>query len=201
MILLVGFVVVAAFAALWGARPKPGAPPPVPIRAAWMPAVEVLAQTLVINVLPDVVPQSVAVTVHLTTYLVVAAWVVANLRVRGLWLVGLGGMLNFLAIAANGGVMPASPAALETAGIPAHEGFSNSAAVEDARLQPLGDVFAIPAHLPFANVFSIGDVILLVGAAAVLGSRRDPSATETTEAEEADEADETDVAAVLEKAR
>ncbi len=35
--------------------------------------------------------------------------------------------------------------------------------LDDAKLQFLGDVFATPASLPLHNVFSIGDVILLVG--------------------------------------
>ena len=34
----------------------------------------------------------------------------------------------------------------------------------------LGDVFAVPAWLPFANVFSIGDVLVLVGMTWVVHS-------------------------------
>lgn len=43
----------------------------------------------------------------------------------------------------------------------------------------LGDVFAIPASWPFANVFSVGDVLIAVGAAysihATCGSRLVPA--------------------------
>lgn len=35
-------------------------------------------------------------------------------------------------------------------------------------LRPLTDIFAIPAGLPLANVFSIGDVLIGIGIAAVL---------------------------------
>ena len=41
----------------------------------------------------------------------------------------------------------------------------NSAAIADAKLVFLGDVFAVPEPLPLANVFSAGDVCIVVGAA------------------------------------
>ena len=54
-------------------------------------------------------------------------------------------------------------------------GFSNSVVVADPALRPLTDIFALPAWLPFANVFSIGDVLIGVGIAVViaLAMRRD----------------------------
>jgi len=55
--------------------------------------------------------------VHLLTYGLAAAFVLRNLDLRFVWVVALGGLLNFVAIAANGGVMPASRDALETAGL------------------------------------------------------------------------------------
>jgi hypothetical protein len=47
-------------------------------------------------------------------------------------------------------------------------GFDNSAVVVHPRLAFLGDVFSFPKWFPLANVFSVGDVLLLVGAAAML---------------------------------
>jgi len=76
-------------------------------------------------------------------------------------LTALGAALNLLAITANGGVIPASPAALAMAGLPVDEpGFQSSTAVDDPRLAFLGDVFAIPASWPLSNVFSVGDVLI-----------------------------------------
>jgi hypothetical protein len=46
--------------------------------------------------------------------------------------------------------------------------FANSAVLPDPHLAFLGDIFALPAGVPFANVFSIGDVVILVGAAWTL---------------------------------
>jgi hypothetical protein len=112
---------------------------------------------------------------HLASYVAAGACLLVNLQVPFLWLVALGGLLNFIAIAANGGVMPASRSALETAGLDESGSFANSDVVDDARLGFLGDVFAIPASWPASNVFSLGDVVLVVGVFltlhAVSGSR------------------------------
>ena len=74
--------------------------------------------------------------------------------------------LNLAAIAANNGTMPASPWAWHTAGYPVLvDRFENSNVVAGARLWWLGDVFAIPKGWPFANVFSVGDVIIVIAIA------------------------------------
>jgi hypothetical protein len=95
--------------------------------------------------------------------------VILNRRVPGLVVLGAGGALNLLAIAANHGVMPASPAALRAAGVaPAPGEFTNSGALAHPHLLPLGDVFATPAGMPLHNVFSVGDVLILLGVLALL---------------------------------
>jgi hypothetical protein len=82
-----------------------------------------------------------------------------------MWLVALGGALNLTAIAANGGVMPAAPHALEKAGFALDpEGFVSSGAIAHPQLQFLGDVFWVPSSFPISNVFSVGDVLILLGA-------------------------------------
>ena len=121
-------------------------------------------QVVVVNVLPGGSHTAHAAIV-IATYVVIGAALVANRRVPGIRLIALGGLLNFLAIVANGGVMPASASALRTAGLPADpSGYTNSGLVEHAHLAVLGDVFAIPATWPAANVFSIGDLLLAAGA-------------------------------------
>jgi hypothetical protein len=112
-------------------------------------------------------------------YPVGAVFLAANWRVPGIPVAALGAALNLLAIAANGGVMPASPAALERAGMGAGDpGFQSSAAVADPRLAFLGDVFAVPASWPLSNVFSVGDVLIAAGLAwglhRICGSRLVP---------------------------
>lgn len=112
--------------------------------------------------------EGAAAAIHVASYLVVGAFVWANRRLPWLWLAALGGLLNFLAIVANGGTMPATPEAVRTAGLEDEGGFTNSAVVEGADLWFLGDIFAIREAWPLSNVFSIGDVVLLVGGALVV---------------------------------
>jgi hypothetical protein len=94
--------------------------------------------------------------------------VVRNLRLAGIPLVVAGAISNLAAITANGGVMPASPGAVAALGLGPAEGFSNSVVMTDPALQPLTDIFALPAWLPMANVFSVGDVLIGLGVATVI---------------------------------
>jgi Family of unknown function (DUF5317) len=123
-----------------------------------------VVQILIVNVFPHGAP-ALHVAAHVATYVVILAAVGANLGLPGIPVLALGGLSNALAIWANGGVMPASDAALRTAGLtPDPEGFTNSGMVHEPRLAFLGDIFATPASVPAANVFSVGDVLLVLGA-------------------------------------
>jgi hypothetical protein len=140
----------------------------VRLDAVWALFAALGIQVVILEVLPGGVP-GLHAGAHVVSYLLAAWFVVANRRVPGMVLIGLGGALNAVAIFANGGVMPAAPGALRTAGMPlSHDGFVNSAAAHGAHLRFLGDVFAVPASWPASNVFSIGDICLAVGLAVGL---------------------------------
>jgi hypothetical protein len=94
--------------------------------------------------------------------------VLRNLVIPGLALVAVGALSNLAAIAANGGQMPASPGAMAFLGKTVNAGYSNSAVVESPALAPLTDIFALPPFLPFANVFSVGDVLIGLGVLIVI---------------------------------
>lgn len=151
----------------------------VELRHQWLVGLALVVQILFITVLPGQL-DGIHAPAHLMTYGLAAAFVWANRAIPGVWVIGLGGAANFVAIAANGGVMPASADALAAAGMVADKGeaFANSALVEGARMAVLGDVFAIPAAWPLSNVFSVGDVIigagLLVSLHVICGSRLVP---------------------------
>jgi hypothetical protein len=120
-------------------------------------------QIVIVSVLPGG-DETLYAAIHIATYALLAVVLIANLRVPGMWLIGLGGLANALAIIANDGVMPARRAALELAGFPVEtDVFVNSGHVEDANLWWLGDVFAVPAGVPLANVFSVGDLLIALG--------------------------------------
>lgn len=148
----------------------------VRLRWLWLAALAFALQVLIVTVAPEG-DTSAHRAAHLLSYALVGACMLRNLRqVSFLWMVALGGLLNLAAIVANGAVMPASRGALEIAGLEVRSGsFANSDLVDDARLAFLGDVFAIPAGWPGANVFSVGDAVMVLGALlalhAVTGSR------------------------------
>ncbi len=120
-------------------------------------------QILVISVLPTG-DHTIHTTLHLASYFLLGAFAIVNRRIPGVLIVAFGGLLNFAAIAANGGIMPAHPDAIASLARTLPEGeFANSQILENPKLLFLGDVFATPASWPVHNVFSIGDGILLIG--------------------------------------
>jgi hypothetical protein len=98
----------------------------------------------------------------------VLAVVLRNRAIPGMAIIALGSGANLIAIVANGGFMPASPAALGLLGRAPEAGYSNSVIVPDPALAVLTDIFAMPAWMPLANVFSVGDVLIGAGVALTI---------------------------------
>lgn len=135
----------------------------LPVQRLWLVWVAIGVQVGVLSVFGAFLAGPVGNVIHLATYGFVAAFVMVNRRIRGVVTMGIGGGMNLAAIIANGGVMPASAAAWRAAGKADASGFENSFPVDDPKLAWLGDVFALPAGWPLANVFSAGDVLLVLG--------------------------------------
>ena len=149
------------------------------LRGVWIVCAALGVQTIALVVAK--VPQGAARAVHIATYVAILAFIVANRRIPWIWVLAIGTALNFVVISANGGVMPASHHELQVAGLSNEAGFHNSSFNAHPHLGVLGDIFATPPSLPLANVFSVGDVILLVGLAMVIVAiSRTPPATEST---------------------
>ncbi|HEY4315873.1 MAG TPA: DUF5317 domain-containing protein [Actinomycetes bacterium] len=132
-------------------------------RGSWVVLVALVAQIVVLSVIPGD-NRTVLAAVHLATYAAAGWFVVMNRRVPGILVVAVGAASNGLTIAINGGVLPASRGAVQRAGLhlDPHE-FVNSGVLAHPHLGFLGDVFAIPSWVPLANVFSIGDLVILCG--------------------------------------
>src|SRR3954451_4132353 len=132
-------------------------------RHAWLPVAALLAQVLIISILPGGAAHADA-AIHVGTYALLGLFLVLNRHIPGLLVVAAGGALNFAAIATNGGVSPATPAAIAAAGIPQDATqFANSAPTDGAPLGFLGDVFHTPGWFPIHNVFSVGDRVMVIG--------------------------------------
>jgi hypothetical protein len=109
-----------------------------------------------------------APAVYVVSNAVVLVAVARNLAIPGMPLVLLGGISNLVAIVANGGYMPVSHDALVAIGRAARAGYTNNVQSESVVLQPLTDLIAMPAWVPMANIFSVGDALIGVGAAIAI---------------------------------
>src|SRR5439155_9818892 len=110
------------------------------------------------------------VPIYVLSMILLVIWVAANWRIPGVALIAIGLALNVIAITVNGGHLPVSPESARYAGTIgnyASEGAfvaNNSIATQDnVRFWLLTDIIAIPKQAPFANVISIGDVLLTIG--------------------------------------
>ncbi len=140
------------------------------IRFRWGPLILVgfLAQVLLFSDAVAARVGDLGPALYVGSTLLVVVAVLRNLAIPGIPLVAVGAASNLAAIVANGGFMPASPAAMAALGKQAPTIYSNSAVVVQPALAALTDVFALPAWLPFHNIFSVGDVILAVGVAIAI---------------------------------
>lgn len=106
--------------------------------------------------------------VYIFSMLLLLVALVANYRLPGMRLITGGFFLNFAAIVLNGGHMPASPTAMQIAGMPVLQPgqiSSNSIGMgADTIAFFICDIFAIPIGFIFPNVFSAGDVLIAAGA-------------------------------------
>lgn len=120
----------------------------------------------------------VGAPIYVATSATVLAVVVRNLALPGLAIVAVGAGANLAAIVANGGWMPASQSALAALGETVGPGYSNSRVFDSPALAPLTDVMALPRWLPFANIFSVGDVLIGIGVfVAIVVAMRRPDPT------------------------
>jgi hypothetical protein len=130
-------------------------------------------------------------SLYVLSMLILTAWFGLNFRLPGMAVIGLGLLLNLAAIASNGGRMPASLAALEYAGMiyravdpqqatppilehngvvykitdPTQEIPANFAiATQETRFYYLADIIPVPKGFPNPIVFSVGDVLITLGA-------------------------------------
>jgi hypothetical protein len=134
-----------------------------------------LVQVVLFSPLADDLAPDTGRLIYIGSTALVLAAVLANLRLTGLPIIVAGAASNLAAIVANGGSMPASPSALAALdrGVGAH---TNSVVLARPALEPLTDVFATPAWLPLANVFSVGDVLIGIGVAvAIAAAMRGPA--------------------------
>jgi hypothetical protein len=171
--MILALVYLAALLTVPLARGRLSALGELRLRRPGLAVAAIAVQVAVISLLPGG-SHFLHVALHLGSYALLGGFAWSNRRLPGVPVIALGGLLNFTAIAANGGVMPTDPdAAASLAHTAAAGDFANSAALAHPKLSFLGDIIATPASWPVHNVYSIGDVVIVLGVLVLLhvGSR------------------------------
>jgi hypothetical protein len=176
--MIIALVYLAVLASVPLARGRVIALADLPLRRPGLAVAAIAIQVVVISLLPGG-DHTFHTTLHVGSYVLLGAFAWSNRHIAGVPVIALGGLSNFVAIVANGGVMPADADAIASLAHKTAKGdFANSQVLDHPKLQFLGDVFATPASWPLHNVFSIGDMILIVGVAVLVhvacGSRLVP---------------------------
>lgn len=139
------------------------------LRAPWLflGALALQITAFPVSVLPWTTDESLATALWVASYGLLVVGTVLNRGVTGVPIVAFGMCLNLAAILANRGTMPVTPQAMHDAGRTALT-EANSTASTSPRLPWLIDRWAAPDWIPFANVFSVGDVVIAVGAVVIV---------------------------------
>jgi hypothetical protein len=144
------------------------------LRWLWLAPVALVAQVLILNVLPEG-NHALHAAIHVGSYAMLGAFICANRRLPGARLLALGFVSNLAAILGNGGVMPQAVVAHRISGVVGRHGFNNSTVLAHPHLLWLGDIIPVPAPFGLSNVLSVGDCLLFAGLVvalhAISGSR------------------------------
>jgi hypothetical protein len=134
------------------------------LRSVWMfyAAIGLQVAAFPVEAMPWRTPDTVAKALWLGSDALIAVAAVRNLRIPGVAFVGAGLVSNLAAVLSNGGHMPVRAAAMHAAGYD-YAVHNNSAALASPHLSWLIDRWAAPDWIPFANVFSVGDVLIAAG--------------------------------------
>lgn len=142
----------------------------IPFRGAYVFAIPlilfVVATMLTYRTGDEVLIRTAVRVMNILLYVVLLAAIFWNRHIREMKLLGLGAFLNFIALSANGGVMPVSRWAAETAGmlefLERMKGVRHVVTEGGSRLWPLTDIIPVPIPI-LTTVLSVGDIILALG--------------------------------------
>jgi hypothetical protein len=168
--------------AWWGGRQLT----PPSLRLAWLVPVAFLPQwlTFYLPATRKLIPDGLAAAALISSQILLLIFAWFNRNQAGFWALGLGLTLNLLVIALNGGLMPISPDIVARLAPEAPPGAWQIGRrlgtgkdivlpVPTTQLWWLSDRFLLPWWFPYRAAFSLGDVLIAVGALWLLWTMGD----------------------------
>lgn len=195
MVLLVA--VVAGLLAGWlRSRLRHSTYQVVDLRSVWIVFLAFIPQLLAFSIpaTRENIPDSRIPFILLGSQALLFIFVWVNREKPGLWLLGIGLLLNFLVIALNGGFMPLSPENAQhlippgvTVDLVLGErvGYGKDILLPTAKttLWFLSDIFLLPSWINYRVAFSLGDILISAGAFYFLWSLGGSSQNNSLEAQ------------------
>ena len=142
----------------------------------WLIFCSISIQLVIFSSLPFIklLPDYIIAALHLISYTLIIIFILFNIKIPGIAVVGLGSSLNFLVIFLNGGYMPSlSLTPIRDFGKIIDKNITQIS--KHTYLTLLGDIFHLPAWLPLTNNFSIGDIIVALGVCVYFSINMSPT--------------------------
>ena len=159
----------------------------IQLKHSWLVFAAVLPQVIVfqISTVGRQVPDTLASMILVGSQALLLVFAAANITRPGIWVFGIGLVANFLAIISNGGWMPIGPETVhrilpslpDDAPLAGRRlGFTKDWIIESSEMKfPwLADRFTLPDWISYKVAFSIGDVLIAIGAVLLLWSLSNP---------------------------